>query len=143
VPEQFLGPNSLVAVFRNAGGRYTPDVVRTIATLQSLGYQSESTTVMVVHHTGRQRNPVAWSELTLQDCGMTHLTSEGIKDDVRKRDTEGKMDTSHINFGCFPKEDLEKSIHEDVAALKADPLVAGVEVRGFVLTTETGLLREV
>jgi carbonic anhydrase len=52
VPEQFLGPNPLVAVFRNAGGHASPDVVRTILTLRSLVYKASSVKVMVVHHTG-------------------------------------------------------------------------------------------
>ena len=53
VPEQFLGTFPGIAVFRNAGGRASPDVVRTINTLQSLGNRSKNpVTVMVVHHTG-------------------------------------------------------------------------------------------
>lgn len=52
VPEQFLGPKAQLAVFRNAGGRATPDVVRTITVLQSLGFQAEQATVLVIHHTG-------------------------------------------------------------------------------------------
>lgn len=52
VPEQFLGSRPMIAVFRNAGGRATPDVVRTINTLQSLAYKVQKATVMVVHHTG-------------------------------------------------------------------------------------------
>jgi carbonic anhydrase len=52
VPEQFFGPNSQLAVFRNAGGRATPDVVRTILTMRSLAFNTDKATVMVVHHTG-------------------------------------------------------------------------------------------
>lgn len=54
VPEQFLGPSPGIAVFRNAGGRASPDVVRTINTLQTLGHKSTvPVTVMIVHHTGK------------------------------------------------------------------------------------------
>lgn len=52
VPEQFLGPHPRVAVFRNAGGHATPDVVRTINVFQSLLKKAGPKTVMVVHHTG-------------------------------------------------------------------------------------------
>lgn len=52
IPEEFVGPKPLVAVFRNAGGRPSPDVVRTITVLRSLSYRAEQASVMVVHHTG-------------------------------------------------------------------------------------------
>lgn len=74
---------------------------------------------------------------------MTHLTNDEIKEDVKKRDSEGTMDTSKIDFGCFTAADLEKTILEDVSALKAESLLKNVEIRGFVLTTETGLLQEI
>lgn len=53
VPEQFLGPEAKVAVFRNAGGRATKDVVRTITVVRSLILNAERVAVMVVHHTGK------------------------------------------------------------------------------------------
>lgn len=55
IPEQFLGPkNPKVAVFRNAGGRVTPDVIRTAAVLRSLASYKGVLAVMVIHHTGKQ-----------------------------------------------------------------------------------------
>jgi carbonic anhydrase len=80
--------------------------------------------------------------LMIIDCGMTHLTNESIKEDVRKRDVDGSADASKIDFGCFTEADLEKTILEDVETLKGESLLKGVEIRGFVLTTETGVLRE-
>lgn len=53
VPEEFVGPKPIVAVFRNAGGRATPDVVRTITVLRSLSYKADHASVMVIHHTGK------------------------------------------------------------------------------------------
>lgn len=53
IPEDFVGPKPLVAVFRNAGGRPSPDVVRTITVLRSLSYKAKQASVMVVHHTGK------------------------------------------------------------------------------------------
>lgn len=52
VPEDFVGPRPLIAVFRNAGGRATPDVVRTITVFRSLTSKVQHASVMVVHHTG-------------------------------------------------------------------------------------------
>lgn len=77
VPEQFLGPNSFVAVFRNAGGRASPDVVRTIATLQSLAYKVKKANVMVIHHTGQ--SPHLWPlELELTECSrLWHDSLDG------------------------------------------------------------------
>ena len=138
----------MTAVYRNAGGRVSPDVVRTVNTLRSLMYNSEKATVMVVHHTGKHKAAVggislcAVQTLTTADCGMTHLSNDKIRDDVVKRDVKNHEHVAGFDFGCFTAEDLEKVILEDVEALKAEDLLRGVEVRGFVLTTETGVLRE-
>lgn len=69
---------------------------------------------------------------------MTHLHDEEILENVRKYDPEH----TDSNFGCFAAEDLEKVILEDVETLRAEKALTGVDIRGYVLTTETGLLRE-
>lgn len=53
VPEEFLGAKPMLGVFRNAGGRYSPDVVRTVAVIRSLSLKAKKAYVMVIHHTGR------------------------------------------------------------------------------------------
>ena len=53
-PNQFLGPGWFGGVLKNAGGRATPDVVRSILTLRSLSLTSKKGTVAVIHHTGKQ-----------------------------------------------------------------------------------------
>lgn len=73
---------------------------------------------------------------------MTHLTNEGIKEDIHKRNPEHSTAAEKIDFGCFAADDLEKVILEDVDTLKAEPLLQGVDIRGYVLITETGELRE-
>ncbi|KIW10476.1 hypothetical protein PV08_11440 [Exophiala spinifera] len=129
VPEQFF-PNARIAVFRNAGGRYSPDVVRTAATLRKLMGDKPGavTTVIVVHHT---------------DCGMTHLTNKEIQDDIVAKFPAEAETAKAINFGCFTGEDLVKSIKEDVEALKAEEILKGIEIVGFALDTVTGLLSAV
>lgn len=73
---------------------------------------------------------------------MTHLTDEQIKEDVRKRDSEDGTAAEKIDFGCFTESDLEKVILQDVESLRAEKLLRGVDVRGYVLSTETGRLQE-
>lgn len=52
VPEAFFGPDLRAAVHRNAGGRATADVVRTLNVLRAL---VKMNTVVVVHHTGKNK----------------------------------------------------------------------------------------
>lgn len=73
---------------------------------------------------------------------MTHLTDEQIKEDVRKRNSEDAATAEGIDFGCFKDSDLEKVILQDVESLKAEKLLQGVDIRGYVLSTETGRLQE-
>ena len=73
---------------------------------------------------------------------MTHLTNDGIKEDVKRRNHEHAERADSINFGCFSADDFEKTILEDVDYLKAEPLLEGVEIRGFAFITETGVLKE-
>lgn len=73
---------------------------------------------------------------------MTHLTNQGINESVKERTTGGHDTLDNTDFGCFASEDLEKVILEDVKAFRAQEELQGIDIRGFVLTTETGLLRE-
>ena len=70
---------------------------------------------------------------------MTHLTDDGIRADLQNRGLKVADDT---DFGCYISEDMDKSVQDDIETLKADPLLEGVRFRGFVLSTESGLLRE-
>ena len=66
--------------------------------------------VLVVHHT---------------DCGMLTFTNEQLRE--RLRTTLG-ADASHVDFLPFP--DLEQSVRDDVAAIRASPLLPeDLEVR--------------
>lgn len=58
VPEQYLGPDVRAGVIRNAGGRASPDVVKSVLVLRSL---VDVDTVLVVHHTGELESvPFCW-----------------------------------------------------------------------------------
>lgn len=78
------------------------------------------------------------------DCGMTHLTDEGILADIRKRSPGEVAATAEgIDFGCFRADELAESIKKDVQTLRAEPLLDGVDVLGFAFETETGVLKVV
>ncbi len=108
-------------VIRNAGGRASDDALRSLAISQELLGTRE---VVVVHHT---------------DCGMLTFTNEQIRQ--RLRDRLG-ADASGVDF--LPFGDLDQSVRDDVATVRASPLVPDdVAVSGFVYDVRTGRLRRV
>lgn len=74
------------------------------------------------------------------DCGMTHLTDQGIKEDVNKRTPAEAGRADAIDFGCFTPDEFEETIREDVRRLKAEKLLEGMDILGFKFITETGEL---
>ncbi|HXK32537.1 MAG TPA: carbonic anhydrase [Dehalococcoidia bacterium] len=107
-------------LLRNAGGRVTDDVLRSIAVCAALMHTRE---VLVVHHTG---------------CGMTLFTGDQIAAALRER--SGAQDA--VDFLTI--DDLDRSVREDVARIRGSALVPrDVAVRGFVLDLDTGALRPV
>ncbi|OAL05139.1 hypothetical protein IQ06DRAFT_333352 [Phaeosphaeriaceae sp. SRC1lsM3a] len=125
-PSQFLGGDLLFATMRNAGGRVTEDVIRTIAVLRSLNTVSEQGTVAVVHHT---------------DCGMTHLTDPDVLADVKRRTPAEAGRVEDMELGFFTAEEFEETIRKDVKVLKGEKLLEGMDVLGYALITETGELK--
>lgn len=77
------------------------------------------------------------------DCGMTHLTDDGIRKDAKARtpDAADEVDATE-SYGCIDAADFEETIKVDVEALRSSKVLAGVEIRGLALDTETGLVRE-
>lgn len=74
---------------------------------------------------------------------MTHLTDEGILEDIRKRTPDAAATAEGIDFGCFTADDFEETIRKDVQTLKAEKLLEGVEILGLAFDTETGHLKVV
>jgi carbonic anhydrase len=118
-PAQFLGLNPGDAhVIRNAGGR-AADAIRSLVISQHLLGTRE---VVVIHHT---------------DCGMLTFTDEQLRQKLR--DELGV--TSEQEF--LPFSDLEQSVRDDVAIIRASPLLLkDVPVRGFIYDVRTGRLHE-
>lgn len=77
------------------------------------------------------------------DCGMTHLTDEGIRQEAKSRTPDA---TKEINatksYGCFDESDFEKAIRDDVTTLRQSKVLAGVDIRGLAMDTVTGVVTE-
>lgn len=98
-------------VIRNAGGRVTEDVLRSLAlSTHVLG----ATTVVVMQHTG---------------CGLTGVTDEELQS------------ITGCDMGFLPIDDHEAALREDVDLLRATPYLQKVDtIAGFVFDIETGVV---
>jgi carbonic anhydrase len=105
-------------VLRNAGGRASTDVLRSLIVASRLLGVRE---VIVVHHT---------------DCGMAKFTDE----DLRQQLLEETGVEPLIPF--LPFSDLEESVRDDMAAITACPFLS-LPVKGFVYDIDTGRFRRV
>ena len=121
-PAKFLGLDIGDAhVIRNAGGRASPDALRSLIISQRLLGTGE---VAVIHHT---------------DCGMLTFTNEDLR---AKLKDETEADASNIDF--LPFADLEQSVRDDVQAIASSPFVdEDIQIRGFVYDVRTGKLEEI
>lgn len=106
-------------VMRNAGGRVSDDAVRSVVISSALLGTSE---VVVIHHT---------------DCGLGHTTDEQVRHDL----AEQGVDVGNLWIGAF--DDLDTSVREDVAILRASLAAADITVTGYVYDVRTGALRTV
>src|SRR5579859_4052779 len=87
-------------ILRNAGGRVTDDVLRSLVVSQQL---LGTRRIAVVHHT---------------ECGLVGRTNEQIR--ARVRPTLG---TAADTIEFLPFYDLETSVRDDLASLRASPLI--------------------
>jgi carbonic anhydrase len=101
-------------VLRNAGGRVTDDVLRSLAlSSHVLGVE----TVVIMQHT---------------KCGLA-----GVSDDEMRRVTGA-------DFGFYPIDDHAAALREDVDLLARTPYLAPVQIfGGFVYDVESGRLDDV
>src|SRR5881394_468640 len=95
-------------VIRNAGGRASEDAIRSLVISQQL---LGTNTVVVIHHT---------------DCGMLTFSNADLRTKLKQ---ELNANADHIDF--LPFKDLEQSVRDDVAKLKASPLIPkNVDISG-------------
>jgi carbonic anhydrase len=101
-------------VIRNAGGRVTDDVLRSLAlSCHVLGVD----TVAVMQHT---------------KCGLAGVTDEELQR------------LTGADLGFFPIDDHAAALREDIALLAGTPYLAPLQVvAGFVYDVETGRLDDV
>jgi carbonic anhydrase len=101
-------------VIRNAGGRVTDDVLRSLAL--STGVLGVDTAVVMQH----------------TKCGLAGVTDEELR----------RLTGSDLGF--LPIDDHAAALREDVETLAATPYLSGLRaVAGFVYDVETGLLDDV
>lgn len=73
------------------------------------------------------------------------LSDEQIVREAKERTSSGEAaaQIDDLHFGCYTAAELESSVRQDVDVLRASPALAGIEVLGFVMETETGVVRVV
>jgi carbonic anhydrase len=104
-------------VIRNAGGRANDALRSLIISQQLLGTR----TIAVIHHT---------------DCGMVTFSNADLQ---QKLQQEFHTDASGIDF--LPFKNLEQSVRDDIATLKASPFIlTETEFAGFIYDVESGKL---
>jgi len=121
-PAKFLGLQEGDAhVIRNAGGRADQGAIRSlIISYKLLGTRE----FLVIHHV---------------DCGMLSFTNQDLRKKLRE---DLGADASGIDF--LPFSDLDDSVRQDVATLRASPLIPkDIAITGFVYDVRNGRLREV
>ena len=107
----------MVHVIRNAGGRVTADVLRSLAVSCTM----EIERVLVVHHT---------------QCAMAEHTDEELRE-MLPPGAEPEMDFLTI---ADPLETLRR----DVSAIKSSPLLpSGIEVSGPIYDLDSRAAREI
>jgi carbonic anhydrase len=107
-------------VIRNAGGRAADALRSLIISEQLLG----TTHIVLIHHT---------------DCGMLTFRNEDLRAKVRQ---ELHADAESIDF--LPYGDLDQSVRDDVALLKASPFIPEhIDIRGYVYDVKSGKLSAV
>ena len=108
-------------ILRNAGGRVTDDMIRSLViSQQQLGTRE----VVVLHHT---------------DCGAQTFKNADFVADLEER---FQVDLQYRDF--LPFENVEESVRQDVALLKASPLIPkDIAIFGAVYDVDTGWISPV
>ena len=103
-------------ILRNAGGRITEDMLRSLViSQQQLGTRE----IVVLHHT---------------DCGAQTFQNKDFQEHLKR---ELGVDVSDQDF--LPFQDIDESVREDMRLLKDSPLIPDdVVISGAVYDVDTG-----
>ena len=108
-------------ILRNAGGRVTEDMIRSLVISQQ---QMGTREIVVLHHT---------------DCGAQTFNIEDFQEHLKR---ELGVDVSGKDF--LPFQDVEESVREDMKLLRECPLIPDdVIISGAVYDVDTGSMREI
>ena len=108
-------------ILRNAGGRVTDDMIRSLVISQQ---QMGTREIVVLHHT---------------DCGAQTFNNEDFQEHLK---CELGVDVSGQDF--VPFQDIDESVREDMKLLRECPLIPDdVIISGAVYDVDTGSMREI
>lgn len=108
-------------ILRNAGGRITEDMIRSLTISQQ---QMGTREIVVLHHT---------------DCGAQTFTNETFARHIHQ---ELGVDVTGQDF--LPFQDVEDSVREDIAILRNSSLIPDdVFINGAVYDVDTGRMSQV
>ena len=108
-------------ILRNAGGRVTEDMIRSLVISQQ---QMGTREIVVLHHT---------------DCGAQTFNNEDFQEHLK---CELGVDVFGQDF--LPFQDIDESVREDMKLLRECPLIPDdVIISGAVYDVDTGSMREV
>ena len=108
-------------ILRNAGGRVTEDMIRSLVISQQ---QMGTREIVVLHHT---------------DCGAQTFNNEDFQEHLK---CELGVDVSGQDF--LPFQDIDESVQEDMKLLRECPLIPDdVIISGAVYDVDTGSMREI
>ena len=108
-------------ILRNAGGRVTDDMIRSLVISQQ---QMGTREIVVLHHT---------------DCGAQTFQNEEFQEHLK---AELGVDVSDQDF--LPFQDVEESVREDMQLLRESSLIPDdVIISGAVYDVDTGRMIEV
>lgn len=108
-------------ILRNAGGRVTEDMIRSLVISQQ---QMGTREIVVLHHT---------------DCGAQTFNNEDFQEHLK---CELGVDVSGQDF--LPFQDIDESVREDMKLLRECPLIPDdVIISGAVYDVDTGSMKEI
>ena len=108
-------------ILRNAGGRVTGDMIRSLVISQQ---QMGTREIVVLHHT---------------DCGAQTFNNKDFQEHLK---CKLGVDVSGQDF--LPFQDIDESVREDMKLLRECPLIPeDVIISGAVYDVDTGSMREV